>query len=124
MVEKRKYPRYACSIKTKFGYHRGNPDEIEKDSGFPMKGRGVIADISRGGALIITGERVSVGVPAQMQFKTGKTKQTPRGTIVRTGLLVNNPTEVARRMAGLAEHGDAYVAVQFDEPIELSQDDL
>jgi hypothetical protein len=124
MVEKRRYPRYPCSIKTKFGYHAGNPDEIINDAGFPMKAKGVIVDISRGGALIITGERVSVGVPAQMQFKTKKAKQSVQGTIVRTGLLVNNPTEVARRMAGFADHGDAYVAVQFMEPIELSPDVL
>ncbi|MBN2080548.1 MAG: PilZ domain-containing protein [Spirochaetes bacterium] len=124
MVEKRRYPRYPCSIKTKFGYHTGNPDEMQSDTGFPMKGKGIIVDISRGGALIITGDRVSVGVPAIMNFKTGKTKQAALGTIVRTGLLVNNPTEVARRMAGFVDHGDAYVAVQFKEPIELSRDDL
>ena len=124
MVEKRRHPRYQCKIKTKFGYHAGNPDEIDNDASLPMKSKGIIVDISRGGALIITGERVSVGVPAIMQFKMGKTKQVVPGSIVRTGLLVNNPTEVARRMAGFADHGDAYVAVQFREPIELSPDNL
>ncbi|TFH42379.1 MAG: hypothetical protein E4G96_03580 [Chrysiogenales bacterium] len=124
MVEKRRYPRYPSKIKTKFSYYSGNPDEIDYDISVPLKGKGVICDISRGGVLIITGERVSVGVPALMNFKVGKTKRAVHGHIVRTGLLANNPTEVARRMAGFTTHGDAYVAVEFKEPIEISRDDL
>ena len=51
MPDQRKYPRYSCSIKTKFEYFTGNPDEVNMDTSVAEKGKGVIIDISRGVSL-------------------------------------------------------------------------
>jgi hypothetical protein len=124
MVEKRKFPRFRCKLKTKFNFYEGNPEEIDYEIMVPTKGKGTICDISQGGALLITSGRVSVGVPAMLSFKTKKNKHSVHGHIVRTGMLKNNPTDVAQRMAKFASLGDSYIAVEFKEPIELSRDEL
>ncbi len=124
MTEKRRFPRYQCKLKTKFNFYEGNPDDIDNEITVPSKGKGVICDISRGGALLITTSRVSPGVPTLLTFKTKKEKLAVHGNIVRTGLLKNNPTEVAQKMSKYASFGDAYVAVEFKEPIELTSDEL
>jgi PilZ domain. len=124
MVEKRKFPRFQCKLKTKFNFHEGNPEEIDYEIMVPTKGKGVICDISQGGALLITSGRVSVGVPALLSFKTKKNKHAVHGHIVRTGMLRNNPTEVAQRMAKFSSLGDSYIAVEFKEPIEFNRDEL
>lgn len=124
MVEKRRFPRFSCKIKTRFNFYEGNPDDIDYDITVPSKGKGLICDISQGGALLVTKERVSVGVPTLMNFKTKKNKHAVHGRIVRTGLLKNNPTEVAQKMARFISHGDSYIAIEFKEPIELSGDEL
>jgi len=38
--------------------------------------------------------------------------------------LQNNPTEVAKRLAAFASKGDAYIAVEFKEPIQLDPETL
>ncbi|OHD64466.1 MAG: hypothetical protein A2176_11295 [Spirochaetes bacterium RBG_13_51_14] len=124
MVEKRRFPRYPCKIKTKFHYYEGNPEDIDYDITVPSKGKGVICDISQVGALVITTSRVSVGVPALVNFKTKKNKLAVHGHIVRTGLLKNNPTEVAQKMAKFTSFGDSYIAIEFNESVELSRDEL
>lgn len=124
MVEKRRFPRYQCKVKTKFNFYEGNPEEIDYEITVPAKGKGVICDISRGGALLITTSRVSPGVPTLLNFKIKKKKFSVHGHIVRTGLLKNNPTEVAQRMAPYDSFGDAYVAVEFKEPIDLISEEL
>ena len=124
MVEKRRFPRYQCKLKTKFNYYEGDPDEIDYEITVPSKDKGVICDISQGGALIVTSARVAPGVPALLNFKTKKQKMAVHGRIVRTGLLKNNPTEVAQKMAKFASFGDTYIAIEFKEPIELSGDEL
>ncbi len=124
MIEKRRFPRYPCKLKTKFNYYEGNPDEIDYDITVPTKDKGVICDISQGGALLITSARVAPGVTALLNFKTKKQKLAVHGRIVRTGLLKNNPTEVAQRMSKFSSFGDAYVAIEFKEPIELINDEL
>ncbi len=124
MVEKRRFPRYPCKLKTKFNYYEGNPDEIDYEITVPAKDKGVICDISQGGALLITSARVAPGVPTLLNFKTGKQKLAVHGRIVRTGLLKNNPTEVAQKMSKFASFGDAYIAVEFKEPIQLNTDEL
>ena len=74
MAEKRRFPRFPCKIKAKFNYYEGTPDEIDYEITVPGKGKGVICDISQGGALVITSARVAVGVPALLNFKIKKNK--------------------------------------------------
>ncbi len=124
MVEKRRFPRFACKLKTKFNFYEGNPETIDYDITIPSKGKGVICDISQGGALLITSSRVGAGVPTMVEFKTKKSKHAVHGRIVRTGLLKNNPTEVAQKMSKFTSFGDSYIAIEFKEPIELSTDEL
>lgn len=124
MVEKRRYPRHQCKLKTKFNYYEGNPDDIDNEITVPSKGKGVICDISQGGALLVTSARVSPGVPTLLNFKIKKQKMAIHGHIVRTGLLKNNPTEVAQKMAPFSSFGDAYIAIEFKEPISFSSEDL
>lgn len=124
MEEKRRYPRYPCKIKAKFNFYEGNPDDIDYDLTVPSKGSGTICDISEGGACIITRDRVAVGSPALVNFKAGRDKFSVPGRIVRTGLLQNNPTEVAKRLAAFSSKGDAYIAVEFKEPIQLDPETL
>jgi hypothetical protein len=124
MTEKRRFPRFSCKVKSKFNYYEGTPDEIDYEITVPGKGKGVICDISQGGALVITSTRVAVGVPALLNFKIKRNKFAVHASIVRTGLLKHNPTEVAQRMARFNSFGDSYMAVEFKEPIELTPDDL
>ncbi|MBP7735232.1 MAG: PilZ domain-containing protein [Spirochaetes bacterium] len=124
MVEKRRFPRHQCKLKTVFNYYEGNPDDIDNEITVPSKGKGVICDISQGGALLVTSARVSPGVPALLNFKIKKQKMAIHGRIVRTGLLKNNPTEVAQKMARFSSFGDAYIAIEFKEPISFSSEDL
>lgn len=124
MVEKRRFPRYKCIIKTKFNFYEGNPDEVNFDISVPSKGKGTICDISQGGLLIVTSDRVSVGMPTLINFKTKKKKNAVYGRIVRTGILANNPSEVAQKLAAYTKYGDSYIAIEFKEPIELATDEL
>jgi hypothetical protein len=124
MAEKRRFPRFPCKIKATFNFYEGTPDEIDYEITVPGNGKGVICDISQGGALMITSVRVAVGVPALLNIKIKKNKLAVHASIVRTGLLKHNPTEVAKRMAKYASFGDSYMAVEFKEPIELSSGDL
>lgn len=124
MVEKRRFPRFTCKLKTKFNFYEGNPEEIDYEITVPSKGKGVICDISQGGALMITSSRVGAGVPTMLEFKTKKSKLAVHGRIVRTGILKHNPTEVAQKMAKFASFGDAYIAIEFKEPIELTREEL
>ena len=124
MIEKRRFPRLNCKLKTKFNFYEGNPEEIDYEITVPSKVKGVICDISMGGALLITTSRVSVGVPALLNFKTKKNKFSVHGHIVRTGLLKNNPSEVAQKMSKFSSFGDSYIAVEFKDPIELNAEEL
>ena len=73
---------------------------------------------------MITSSRVGAGVPTMLKFKTKKSKLAVHGRIVRTGILKHNPTEVAQKMAKFASFGDAYIAIEFKEPIELTREEL
>jgi hypothetical protein len=115
--DKRKYARYTCSIKSKFYYYVGNPDEIDINIDLPQKGDGIIMDISRGGVLLTSNTRVPVGMPVILKFPFNKQKMDIRGDIVRTGLLKNNPTEIAKKFSIFSSKGDSYIAVEFNEPI-------
>jgi len=124
MSEKRRFPRFPCKLKSTFNFYEGAPDEIDYEITVPGKGKGVICDISQGGALVITSARVAVGIPALLNFKIKKARHAVHAHIVRTGLLKHNPTEVAQRMVKFSSYGDSYMAVEFKEPIEFSRDDL
>ena len=118
MPDKRKYTRYACSIKTKFEYFTGDPDSIDLETSLARKGKGLIVDISRGGVFIAGNTRVTVGMPIILEFDLEKKKMRLTGKIVRTGMLVNNPSEVARKFSIFASKGDSYIAVEFSGPID------
>ena len=118
MPDQRKYTRYSCSIKTKFEYFTGNPDEVNTDTSVAEKGKGVIIDISCGGVFIASSTRVAAGMPVILNFTLQKDKKRVTGRIVRTGLLNNNPSEVARKFSMFSAKGDSYIAVEFDEPID------
>jgi hypothetical protein len=81
------------------------------------KGKGLIIDISCGGVFLISNSRVSPALPIIMKFVLNKEKLVLNGRIVRTGLLKNNPTEVAQKFAKFASKGDNYIAVEFDTPL-------
>jgi len=115
--DKRKYTRYSCSIKSDFEFYEGDPDTIDMETQVSEKGKGLIIDISCGGVFLISNSRVSPGLPIIMKFVLNKEKLILNGRIVRTGLLKNNPTEVAKKFAKFASKGDNYIAVEFDTPL-------
>ncbi len=116
--DKRKYTRYTVSIKTKFNYYVGNPDTIDINTSAPKKGKGVIIDISCGGVFIASDSRVPAGMPVILSFTLNKQKKNIQGQIVRTGLLQNNPSEIAKKFEMFSSKGDSYIAVEFIEPME------
>ncbi len=125
MSEKRRYPRHQCKIKTKFEYWENSPETTDQKIQASNKAKGLILNISQEGIFIICDERVSVGMPIQLQFKICKNKNDIHGTIVRTGYLEDNPSEIARELAVFSTEGDVYIAVVFDQPLpELKADDL
>lgn len=115
--DKRKYARYSCSIKADFDFYEGDPDNIDIETQLSIKGKGLIIDISCGGIFLISNSRVSPGLPIVVKFTLNKEKMIINGRIVRTGLLKNNPTEVAQKFAKFASRGDAYIAVEFEKPL-------
>ena len=125
MTEKRKYPRYSCKIKVKFEYFTGDPENPSPTNSKGSKGKGTILDLSRGGSFVVSNERVNIGIPIKVKFSTSKNTHYVEGKIVRTGLLKNNPSEVARRFANNSAKGDSYIAIEFNESIdELNEDEL
>ncbi|MCX7679619.1 MAG: PilZ domain-containing protein [Spirochaetes bacterium] len=118
MNEKRKYQRFPCNIKADFDYYEGNPEEIDINMTIPIKGKGTILDISKGGLFLVSNSRVGVAMPIIVKFSTKKNKYELKGTIVRTGLIKNNPSELAQKFASLDTKGDSYIAVEFDELLE------
>jgi hypothetical protein len=118
MNEKRKFPRFVCKIPAKFAFYEGNPDELIIESANSIKGKGVIIDISKGGAFVISNSRVNINMPINLIFNSNGIKNNINGIIVRTGLMKNNPSEVAQRYAGQKVKGDAYIAIKFDTYME------
>lgn len=125
MTEKRKYQRYSCKIKADFEYFEGKPEEINIDITVPTKGKGFLIDISSGGAFLVSDDRVPAGVPIRIYFSTKKKKHNPVGRIVRTGMLKNNPSEVALRFNRFSAKGEIYIAVEFENQIaDISEKEL
>ena len=116
--DQRKFLRFSCSIKVKFDYFVGNPDEIDIHTSEPKKGQGVILDISQGGVFVASDTRVPAGMPVILDFAIDKKKMNVHGKIVRVGLLKNNPTEIARKFSKFSSKGDSYIAIEFFKPIE------
>ncbi len=118
MMDKREYPRHKCKISVNFEFHEGNPDEIDTETATPIKGKGIIMDLSKGGVFIVSNSRVSVDMPVKLNFKNKGKKNNIDGTIIRTGLVENNPSEIAQRLKNVKVKGDVYIAVRFNAPIE------
>ncbi|MGV7928799.1 MAG: PilZ domain-containing protein [Spirochaetota bacterium] len=118
MSEKRVYKRHQCFEKIDFDYFEGDPDKINIDTAVPVKCKGHMLDLSRGGAFIVTDTRVAVNMPVRLRFQTKTAKYEVPGTIIRTGLLKNNPSEIAQKYAAVKVKEDAYIAIQFAELIE------
>jgi len=125
MSEQRKYPRYSCNIKVNFEFFEGDPETIDTETAAPSPGDGFILDMSKGGLFIVSNTRVGINQPIRLEFSTKTEKYHLEGTIVRTGLLKHNPSEVARRFAKKKVKGDSYIAIEFTTPLdELSEKDL
>lgn len=118
MTEKRKYPRYSCKLKVKFNYFEGDPDNIDIRNTKFKKCSGSILDISRGGIFISTDFSAGINRPVIVNFKTGKRTYSRLGSIVRTGLIKNNPAEVLNKFKDLHIKEKAYIAIEFDQAIE------
>ena len=118
MSEKRIFPRFSCQMKVRFRFHEGDPDIVNTETSPSRKGKGIVLDISRGGVFIATDTRVSINIPITMNFRTKRETFTITGTIVRTGRMKDNPSEVAMKYSHLRIRRDAYIAVQFIHPIE------
>lgn len=124
MTEKREFIRHQCKIKIDFDYFEGNPDDIDIKTAPAQKGKGMMLDISRGGAFIVSMSRVGINVPIRLRVEIRKRKLELEGTVVRMGLMKNNPSEVVQKYAKLKIKEDAYIAIKFNNPIELSEGDL
>ncbi len=124
MTEKREFTRHPCKLKIDFDYFEGNPDDIDIRTAPAQKGKGVMLDISRGGAFIVSMSRVGINTPIRLRAEMKKKKLVIEGTVVRIGLMKNNPSEVVQKYAKLKIKEDAYIAIKFNNPIELSEGDL
>ncbi len=124
-MEKRKYPRYDCIIKVEFEFFDGDPDDTDQEISIPNKGKGRIHDISQGGAFIITGERVAVNHLVRLAFSTKANKYRTEARIIRTGIIQNNPSEIALRLLPHAKKNESYIACEFTETLaDFTQADL
>ncbi|HMB20908.1 MAG TPA: PilZ domain-containing protein [Spirochaetota bacterium] len=118
MENKRQYQRKECTVKVRFEYFEGDPSEIDITTSKPFKAKGIILNISRSGIFLVTNSRVSVNIPVRVNLPTRKVKEPVNGIIVRTGLLKNNPTELAKVYAHRRVKGDTYLAIHFDELLD------
>jgi hypothetical protein len=118
MNEKRRYQRFPCNLKVDFDYYEGNPDDMDTETTIPIKGKGMVLDISQGGVFLVTNSRVGVALPIRLKFATKKQPYSLKGTIIRTGLVKNNPSEIVKKYASRDVKGDSYIAVEFDQLLE------
>ena len=125
MNEKRLYPRHSCHMKVRFSFYEGDPDNIDIHTAVPVRGKGTILDISRGGIFIASDSRLSVNTPVEVEFKTRTELFSLMGSIVRTGLLKNNPSDVVQKYLKMKIREDSYIAIQFTQPLDfLDEEDL
>ncbi len=105
-------------MKVRFKYYEGDPDNIDLETSPYKNGKGLILDISKGGLFIATDTRVSVNLPITCEFRTKKEVFNISGTIVRTGLIKNNPSEIAQKYSDRGLKSDCYIAIQFKSDLE------
>ncbi|MCX8123743.1 MAG: PilZ domain-containing protein [Spirochaetes bacterium] len=115
MTEKRQHQRKECNIKTRFEYFEGDPEKVSTNQKPAIKSKGYILNISSSGLFMVCNCRVSVQMPMKLYCKINKTKLELTGLIVRTGMIHDNPSEVAQRYATKKVKGDSYVAIRFNE---------
>ena len=125
MNENRLYPRHSCNMKVRISWYEGDPDKVDIHTAAPAKGKGTILDISRGGIFVATDSRLSVNTVIEVEFKTKTELFSLMGSVVRTGLLQNNPSDVVQKYASMKIREDSYIAVQFTQPLDfLDEEDL
>jgi hypothetical protein len=125
MSDKRLHPRFPCHMKVRFRYFEGDPDTIDLETAPSKTGKGVVLDISVGGVLIASNTRVNVNAPVMIEFRTKKEKLALSGMIVRTGLLKNNPSDLAQQYKGVVFGRDTFIAVHFNNELEsLDEKDI
>jgi hypothetical protein len=125
MSDKRLHPRFPCHMKVRFRYFEGDPDTIDLETAPSKKGKGVVLDISLGGILIASNNRVNISAPIMIEFRTKKEKLALSGTIVRTGLMENNPSDIAQQYKGAGISGDTFIAVHFNTELDhLDENDV
>ena len=71
-----------------------------------------------GGGFIVTNSNVYINMPIRLKFKKNKKKFAIDGIIVRTGIIQNNPSEIAQSLSDYSGKGDKYLAVRFNNEIE------
>ena len=124
MQEKRKFERYGCLLKTRFLVYEGDPEsETIMEDTTPRKCKGRILDISKGGLFIASKYRFAINHPVVVEFKTEHEKLTKKGIIIRTGLMENNPSEVVQKYKKMKIKEDAYLAIEFEEPLTMIEPD-
>jgi len=119
MTEKRQHKRYKCNIKVDFEYYENSPENVnpEKDTieKSHKSGKGRMLDISMGGTFLVSNSRLAINLPVKLHFKIKKQVYDYDGIIIRTGLLKNNPSEIAQKFSKVAVKEDAYIAIKFNE---------
>ncbi|HQQ51272.1 MAG TPA: PilZ domain-containing protein [Spirochaetota bacterium] len=120
MTEKRIHPRKECNIKTKFDYFEGDPETVSVNQKPAKRSKGYMLNVSISGAFLVCNCRVSVQMPIKLYCKIQKTKLELEGEIVRTGMVQNNPSEVAQRYAAKNVKVDSYIAIRFKELLPQS----
>ena len=124
MTEKRKYVRYECKILAKFDFYEGDPNKIDIDNTVPHKGTGYILDLSSGGLLLATNDRVGIDMPIKINFFIKDKGYDKLGKIIRTGLIKDNPSDVAKEFAGYTNKGDLYIAMKFDHTVDIIPENI
>lgn len=114
MDEKRRHPRFPCLLKVKFTiFNDGNQTSPEK----PIRSKGRILDISKGGVFIASKLKTNINIPVSLRFRTRNKLIEIDGTIVRTGLIHNNPSDELKKIDKLTIKEEAYLAIEFTSPL-------
>lgn len=119
MIEKRQHKRYKCNIKVDFEYYENDSENINPEKApvenSPKAGKGRILDISLGGTFLVSNSRLTINMPVKLHFKIKKQVFDYDGIVIRTGLLKNNPSEIAQKFSAVNVKEDAYLAIKFNE---------
>jgi hypothetical protein len=124
MKEKRRHPRFDCKIKASYKYFEGPPDESDPKKLKSKNGKGIIRDISRSGFFLVTKKSVTIGHVISINFKAWGKKHVMVGRIVRTGLIMNNPTDEAIKLEKYIKDGDIYIGIELSDLIDFNPYEL